>query len=127
MKTITTLAILAISYHGYCQEQNHGQTAIPDLNAGMQNKQVSEHAVLHQNTPNPFEDKTVIAYLIPQNIVQAEIVFYNSEGQVMKRLPIQARGAGDLTINGARLNRGTYTYSIIADGKISDTKQMTHQ
>src|SRR5437762_975463 len=34
--------------------------------------------VLKQNAPNPFADKTVISYSIPESVSRAQIVFYNN-------------------------------------------------
>jgi len=83
--------------------------------------------VLDQNSPNPFADQTVIHYFIPDNVNEAEIVFTNSMGQTVKKIALSEKGEGELTVNTANLNNGIYSYSIVIDGKVADTKRMLHQ
>ncbi len=83
-------------------------------------------AALGQNYPNPFDDHTVISYLIPDDAQTAQIVFQDMTGRVIKTLSIDGRGEGDLTVNAHGLTRGVYTYTIIIDGKVSDVKRMVH-
>jgi len=82
--------------------------------------------VLDQNSPNPFSEKTVISYFIPENIGDAQLVIYNQSGAILKTIPITNRGDGDLTVYASALSSGIFSYSIIADGKIIDTKKMIH-
>ena len=81
---------------------------------------------LSQNMPNPFAEKTTITYYIPEYITDAQMIFYNSMGKVIKTVAITERGEGIFTVFAPGLSKGIYTYSIIADGKLIDTKQMVH-
>jgi hypothetical protein len=82
--------------------------------------------VLSQNAPNPFTEQTIIPYYIPDYVNQAEINFYNSSGSLIKTVPITDKGEGTITVNAFNLRKGVYTYSIVVDGKVLDTKQMIH-
>jgi hypothetical protein len=82
--------------------------------------------LLSQNTPNPFVEQTVINYFLPENISEAQMNFYNSNGSLIKTVDLKEKGAGSITIHAANLKSGTYSYSMIADGKIIDTKKMVH-
>ena len=83
--------------------------------------------MLNQNAPNPFSEETEISYFISEDVTNAEIRFYNVAGRLIKSVPLDSRGEGSVMITTPYLSSGVYTYSIIADGKIIDTKQMIHK
>jgi len=85
-----------------------------------------DHIVLNQNTPNPFNDKTVISFIIPEKVKQAQILVYDDMGNLVKRFEIRERGEGSVTFYANTLRKGLYSYSIIADGKLIDSKKMIH-
>ena len=84
----------------------------------------NQNIVLEQNAPNPFAEQTVINYFIPEAVQQAQIVFYNLSGKMIQTINIIEKGNGKLTVYGNDLSSGTYTYSLIADGKLIATKKM---
>ena len=84
----------------------------------------SENIILNQNVPNPFAESTVITYSIPESVQKAQLHFYNMSGQLIKIVDITTRGAGRMNVFGSDLSTGTYTYTLVADGKIVDTKRM---
>ncbi len=97
-------------------------------NINNQSVELADNAiVLKQNAPNPFVDKTVISYFIPENVNKAQIVFYNNSGNAIRTVIIKERGEGNLTVNAHDLSKGVNSYSLIADGKLIDTKTMFHQ
>lgn len=83
--------------------------------------------VLDQNVPNPFAEKTVINYNIPLTVSKAQILFFNAEGKLIQTADIATTGAGQLTVFANDLSNGVYSYSLIADGKVLDTKKMIKQ
>jgi hypothetical protein len=85
-----------------------------------------DKVVLRQNIPNPFNDKTVIYYFIPETVNQAQIFVFDPMGIVVKKVDIKAKGEGSISFYGSGLKNGGYTYSIVADGKLIDTKKMIH-
>lgn len=80
--------------------------------------------VLNQNVPNPFAESTVISYSIPDDFASAKIVFSDNSGIVIKTVDITKKGAGNLTVFANDLTRGTYSYALIVDGKLIDSKKM---
>lgn len=80
--------------------------------------------VLDQNVPNPFAESTVISYNISTDFVKAQIIFSSSEGRVIKAIDITGKGAGTLNVFANDLTSGVYTYSLVVDGKVIDTKKM---
>ncbi len=82
--------------------------------------------VLNQNEPNPFKEKTTIRYTIPTEVKQAEIIFFDQQGSVIKTVLIETRGVGQLEVYSSNLSAGTYSYSLVADGNSVDTKKMVN-
>ncbi len=81
-------------------------------------------ATLHQNTPNPFTEETIISYIVPTEAQQASIYIYNILGEQLSKYDISAFGEGYITISANELYAGTFLYSLVVDGKLIDTKQM---
>jgi hypothetical protein len=82
-------------------------------------------STLFQNVPNPFNDNTVIKIYLSLNIQNAKIVINDAtNGKEIKRIDVNERGNISLLIETALLNSGTYTYSLIINDKIVDTKKM---
>jgi len=99
-------------------EENEGKVIeLENLNA----------IILDQNLPNPFAEKTSINYVIPTDVKEARLLFYDMNGRIIKQVDITERGEGKLTVYGENLQNGIYTYSLIADGKLIATKKMVKQ
>ncbi len=83
---------------------------------------------LGQNYPNPFNPITKINYELQiTNYELAEIVVYNSAGQMVWSSPVTRYGSpvtDFVLFDGSRFNSGVYYYSIIVDGKQLSTKKM---
>lgn len=82
-------------------------------------------ALLQQNVPNPFTNSTTIHYTLPQKFATAQIVITDNSGKGLKQLNVSGTGKGALNIDASMLSSGTYNYSLIVDGKIITTRQMT--
>ena len=80
-------------------------------------------AVLYQNAPNPFSERTEIKFELPGNAVNTYIYIFNMQGALIKQIPIN-RNQSSVIINGSELTAGMYLYSLIVDGKEIDTKRM---
>lgn len=78
---------------------------------------------LEQNAPNPFTSNTVIRYKVPA-AGSATITIANATGNVVKTFNLTAKGSGSVTVNANELAAGTYFYSLIVDGKKTDSKKM---
>lgn len=79
--------------------------------------------VLKQNIPNPFNQKTIINYSVPETAKEASMVFYDVSGKKIKSVKIEL-GIGQIVVNPEFLGSGMYTYSLVVDGKLFETKQM---
>jgi hypothetical protein len=51
-------------------------------------------------------------------------MFYDNNGRVLKTVVINERGRGSMQVYASNLSSGIYTYSLVADGKLIDTKKM---
>ncbi len=80
--------------------------------------------ILDQNVPNPFAENTVITFTIPEEVSEASLIFYDTNGRVIKTTLIHERGNGKMVVYGENLSSGIYTYALVADGKVIATKQM---
>lgn len=103
-----------------CQSRGVSETNVNFTSDGSQ----SSHCVLNANAPNPFEDHTLITYSIPAEAKFAQIIFYNTLGQAIKIVDISHKGEGRLNVFGDDLKSGLYTYSLIIDGKLCETRKM---
>ena len=81
-------------------------------------------AVLRQNRPNPFHEKTIIEYELPEASTQAALFIYNLQGEQLKRIDIADKRCKSVEVDGNTLPAGLYLYSLDVDGKVTDTKQM---
>ena len=80
--------------------------------------------VLEQNIPNPFSESTVINYFIPDNINYAQMIFSDNYGKILKTVDITKSGSGAIKVYAANLSSGLYTYALMVDGKVVDSKKM---
>jgi hypothetical protein len=84
----------------------------------------SGNAIIYQNAPNPFGDGTTIKYFIPDNVWSAQIVFFDSFGNQIKEFKVEEKGMGQLNVSTLNLAAGVYSYSLLVNGKVIDTKKM---
>jgi len=92
----------------------NGQTQVIELS----------EAELHQNEPNPFNQSTRIAYIIPNETKTAALYITTASGKLIKQIPIPHRGVGQTFLEAGSLPSGRYQYTLLLDGKIFETKQM---
>jgi hypothetical protein len=107
----------------FMQEDSDNGSQIKTVKVELSN---SDKIVLNQNEPNPFKDKTIIRYSIPNEVKQAEIIFFDNNGSIIKTILIETRGIGQLEVYSSNLSAGTYSYSLVADGISIDTKKMVN-
>jgi Concanavalin A-like lectin/glucanases superfamily len=83
--------------------------------------------VLAQNVPNPFTETTTIGYTIANHFSKAAIVFYTAKGEVIKSVELSNANKGQINISASLVAKGIYSYSLIVDGILIETKQMIKQ
>lgn len=81
-------------------------------------------AKLEQNIPNPFSENTIIKFYLPQETGNGMIKIYAVDASEIKSIPITEKGFGQVVVSGKTLSAGTYTYMLLIEGKVIDTKQM---
>lgn len=81
-----------------------------------------QEAVLYQNTPNPFNQETEIAYRIPHDVT-ASINIYNLNGQELRSYPL-TNATGSVIIAASEFTPGIYIYSLIINNQEVDSKRM---
>lgn len=79
---------------------------------------------LGQNKPNPFGTTTSIDVCIPEDVQKAFIYIYDLQGKKIDQVDITARGKQTVQLNAATLSDGMFLYSLIADGKVVETRRM---
>jgi trimeric autotransporter adhesin len=101
------------------QKNNQGGS----LSQAMINTSLSD-ASLEQNIPNPFTNTTAIRYNLSQKFTNAQIIITDKSGRTIKQINIHGAGKGIVNIEASMLSAGTYSYSLVVDGKPISSKQM---
>lgn len=83
--------------------------------------------VLNQNVPNPFAESTIITYNIPVDFKVAQIIFNTMDGRIIKAVDVNQKGKGQINVYANDLTNGLYSYYLIVDGKVIDTKKLIKQ
>lgn len=79
---------------------------------------------LGQNKPNPFGETTSIPVSVPEDVKSAFLYVYNLNGSKVAQVDIATRGKTSVSLSAANLSEGMYLYSLVADGKIVQTRRM---
>lgn len=81
--------------------------------------------ILYQNEPNPTSGKTTIRYIINKPFTNAIIEVYDDQAQLVMSYSLpQKQGEGGIEFNGENLRKGSYSYTLIIDGKQISTKKL---
>ncbi len=81
-------------------------------------------AVLEQNNPNPFNQRSTINYYVPTTAKNAAISIYTNTGVEVKAFKNLSNGKGVVQIESGILAAGAFIYNLVIDGKQVDTKWM---
>jgi len=90
----------------------------------VQNVELKESGALLQNSPNPFNEKTAIQYVLPEGANNAVIYVNDMNGKAIKTIVLDKSRTGEININANTLGAGSYSYSLVVDGEVVDTKRM---
>jgi Chaperone of endosialidase len=101
---------------------NRLETALEQL-LGQEPKNLKTGFKLEQNTPNPFRDKTVLAYEMPKNMGSAQIIITDLAGRLLKTIQLKDC-CGTVEISAQDFVNGTFIYSLVANGKVLKTNKM---
>ncbi|MEM1122998.1 MAG: tail fiber domain-containing protein [Bacteroidota bacterium] len=100
------------------------QQLTPKHSIQLSEEATHQKAYLQQNSPNPFNGITTIAYFVPDGVQQAMIQITDISGKVLERFPISQNGEGTVEVDTTRITTGQYFYSLILEKQVVDTKQM---
>ena len=112
---------------GHSPHHSGGNENIGDTNIQNVTLSSADAPLLYQNIPNPFTSGTKINYYLPQGTAGATIVFYDNYGNQIKQVQLSQTGNGTLNITPDNLTNGIYSYSLIVNGNVIDTKRMVLQ
>ncbi len=108
--------------------ENRGESANEKNAQSAEDKGDSEDKLLllslGQNKPNPFSNSTTIEVCIPEDVQKAFIYVYDLQGKKVEQVDIIAHGKQNIQLTSANLADGMYLYSLIADGKVIETRRM---
>lgn len=93
-------------------------------NAGAENVETENVAVLYQNTPNPFTSNTEIRFGLPDAVQSAAIYIYNMVGEQIESYDLTNNPDNKIVVESGHLTAGMYLYALVVNGKLIDTKQM---
>lgn len=82
---------------------------------------------LLQNKPNPFDESTIISFMIndPFTIHKARIVITDLQGKTVKELPVIIKqGMNEVLYHHGYNMAGTYLYSLYIDDQLISTRKM---
>ncbi len=83
--------------------------------------------LLYQNVPNPFSTGTRINYYLPIGTQAATIVFYDTYSNQIKTIKLSQTGNVTLNITHDNFTAGIYSYSLVVNNSVIDTKRMILQ
>ncbi len=105
-------------------QQNNNSNTQNTIHFNNVTLQDAQSIVLDQNVPNPFAEQTTISYFLPDDVKKAQMLFYNIEGKLINSIELTQKGKGQLNVFANDLSNGIYTYTLVVDGQIVDTKRM---
>ena len=102
------------------------QIGVDKGNSVLEDAAKGQGAMLHQNIPNPFSTETEIAVSLPDDVSNANLIFYTIDGKQLKVLPLSSRGDFSVKVQVTELgnSKGICMYALMADGKIIDSKRL---
>lgn len=121
------LAALASQINSCCSAGSNARNSNSNLNQLDIELSDKDAIVLNQNVPNPFAEQTTITYNVPASVEKAQLLFFNANGQVIQTVDIKTRGKGKVNVFASDLSSGLYHYTLVADGKVVDSKKMVRE
>jgi len=77
---------------------------------------------LEQNRPNPFTDRTVINYTLPNN-TKATITVFDMSGKLIRDYNISNQ-KGQVIINASEIGKGLFIYALTSNNEVMISKKM---
>jgi hypothetical protein len=131
LQFVTLAGAVIVAAPAFAQTSNRVACNASYTAVRLSNKETSD---LHQNSPNPFTYQTTISYKLPGRMKEAQLMFYDAQGKLIKAVDItgtavggedvQCTGLGRVTVFGDDLRFGSYTYVLVVDGQVVGSKTM---
>jgi hypothetical protein len=100
------------------------RSMVSAMKAGSISLITTEENQLFQNAPNPFNKTTTIKYTLPLSAGKAVLAITDLQGKTVQQYNLAGKNNQQVVISAGELPSGTYLYSLIVDGKTTDTKKM---
>ncbi len=98
------------------------------LTTGTHDEQdIGKKIELLQNKPNPFDESTMISFLVsdPISIHRAQIMITDLRGRTIKEIPVEVKeGMNEVLFHHGYNMTGTYLYSLYINDRLIATKKM---
>lgn len=78
---------------------------------------------ISQNTPNPFTGQSTVRVSVPDDASDAYVDILTLNGASVKRIPV-SNGLSEVSLSSFEFAPGTYLYTLVVNGKISETRRM---
>lgn len=96
--------------------------------AGIATNNILSNAAQMSLFPNPTMGTNMITvnYQLPQETKTANLIIHDAQGNLLKSYKI-GNAMNSILFDASEFSSGTYTYSIVVDGRIIDSKKMVKQ
>ncbi|MEP7319566.1 MAG: tail fiber domain-containing protein [Panacibacter sp.] len=74
--------------------------------------------------PNPLVTATTIRYKLQSGVKKAELVIKDMTGKTIQQITLGTNTSGIINIDASSISSGVYTYSLVADGRVIESKGM---
>ena len=78
---------------------------------------------ISQNTPNPFTGQSTVRVSVPDDASDAYVDILTLNGASVKRIPV-SNGLSEVSLSSFEFAPGTYLYTRVVNGKVSETRRM---
>lgn len=88
---------------------------------------LAEEGFFGQEACVAIDGRCEIAYSLPETTREAMLYIYGISGKMVGSYALEGRGNGKLTVDTSRFGKGSYIYTLIADGRSVASRQMIVQ
>lgn len=78
---------------------------------------------ISQNTPNPFTGQSTVRVSVSDDASDAYVDILTLNGASVKRIPV-SNGLSEVSLSSFEFAPGTYLYTLVVNGKVSETRRM---
>lgn len=91
-----------------------------------ENTAIVKTGLILNNQPNPFAVSTIINYMLPADVLSAQMLISDINGKAYKKINLAANpGKSMVTLQAGELVQGSYTCTLLINGKLADASIIT--